>query len=570
MHLSTKLSRGWVKLTVSVGVIAAMSLPAVALSASAGASPSAVPYNCIAVGHDTGCGYLITVGSGGTATVSRELQPPYDSGEADDVLVGIVNDSDALVTSIQISGSVGNDVFNFDGDGLCSGDYNPTPSYCSSDSIGSGDPYDYEGPDNTFTVTDDNDGTVNFTTPLEPAGATFFSLEDSPFTTGTVGLESAISVAGQAVTGTEGTPTGAVVVATFNDGPDSSPTTDFTASTNWGDGSTSISTTITQPGGSGSAYDVVDNHTYQQSGTYATSVTVSDNALPTVNYGIGANSATIADAALMPTATQPTIPNATTAKSFTAPVATFVDPNPFATSASGYSATIDWNDGSTSPGALTELGSSNAGIEWEVSGTHTYGANGTYDITVTITDMGGTTPPAHSVLTIYNTVSDYDAVITCTSSCSGSATQNGQTTGASSSSSTGTILLDLNQTPAVVGAFSCGDPFRHAALYSYVDSTGLSSGSVELTITFANSAAAGPWYDPFAVCYDSPGVAFTNIVGKSVTLGLLPFCPLPRKGQTIVGPCVQTIDYSTIIPLPSEKGTVTEQLILPPNDPFSH
>ena len=79
-------------------------------------------------------------------------------------------------------------------------------------------------------------------------------------------------------------------------------------------------------------------------------------------------------------------------------------------------------------------------------------------------------------------------------------------------------------------------------------------------MSFANNLASGPWWDLFGVCYYSPNVTFTNLFGKSVNLGLLPLCPLPRKGHPVVGPCVQSISYSTILPLPSEKGTVTEQL----------
>jgi hypothetical protein len=182
-----------------------------------------------------------------------------------------------------------------------------------------------------------------------------------------------------------------------------------------------------------------------------------------------------------------------------------------------------------------------------------------------VSDDGG----SNVILT--NTVKDYDAVITCSSSpCTGTATSTSQSTGASTSSTTGTILLDLNNTPSI-GAFSCGDPFRHAPQYSAIFSSGLAAnGSVDLTITFANNAAAGSWWVPFAVCYDTPGVPFTSLTGRTVTLGLLPVCPFPRPGHPVVGPCVQSIRYSTFLPLPSEKGTVTEQLVLPPNDPFSH
>jgi hypothetical protein len=564
MHMPTGLTRSWCKLAVSVGAIAALSLPAIALSAPAGASPTPAPVaSCPAVGQDSGCGYVVTVGANGLATVTHEAGVgPYDGSE--DVLVGVVNDSDALVTSVELSGT--SDTFGFDGDGICTYSFTGD-GYCGS--LPDSDPYDYEGPNNTFTAYTADAGTVSFDNALAPGAGTYFSLEEAPTAAGTVGLSSDIVVSASSFSATEGSSTGAVQVASFNDGPDSSPVTDFEVTTNWGDGSTpSTSGVITQPGGVGTAYVVTDSHTYGEEGPETTTVTVADVNLLTVNLGSGDAFINVADAPLSATAQQPSIPNATTNKSFSTAVASFTDANPTAPLsdyASPTAAVINWGDASaTSDGSVSQPGG--VGTAFIVSGAHSYASNGTYTITVTVTDAGG----ASVVLT--NFVKDYDAVITCSSSpCSGTAVSTSQSTGASTSSSTGTILLDLNNTPAVVGAFSCGDPLRHAPQYSSIFSSGLAAnGSVDLTITFADNAAAGAWWVPFAVCYDSPGVAFTSLTGRSVTLGLLPLCPLARPGHPVVGPCVQSIYYSTILPLPNEKGTVTEKLILPSNDPFSH
>jgi hypothetical protein len=68
-------------------------------------------------------------------------------------------------------------------------------------------------------------------------------------------------------------------------------------------------------------------------------------------------------------------------KSLTATVATFSDADSKGT-ASEYSATINWGDGTSSKGTI----SGSAG-KFSVSGTHTYKKGGKYKVTVTITDV---------------------------------------------------------------------------------------------------------------------------------------------------------------------------------------
>jgi hypothetical protein len=560
MKMPTGLTRGWVKVAIGVCAITALSLPVVELSAPAGAAllPGTPSDNCPAVDQDSNCGYLIIVGPGDAATVTASGQGPYDA--SDDVIVGIVNDSDALLSSVQLSGGSGNDIFGFDGDGMCTVKFTGN-GYCSSLPPGS---YGYEGPDNSYTniSSDQTVGTVSFTKDLAPGAGTYFSLEQGPFSVTSVSLAADIDVTGSAITGVEGNSTGPVTVATFTDGSDTSPVSDFSASISWGDSSAGSAGSISQPGGTGTPYAVTATHIYAEEGSYLTADTVTDVNLPTINTDAGDGSAKVADAPLTATATQPSIPDATTAKPFTAAVASFTDANPIAP-LSDFTATIKWGDSSSSGGTLSQPGG--IGTQFVVSGTHAYGSNGTYSISVTVNDVGGST------VTIANTVQDFDAVITCTSSpCSGTAKSATQTTGASTTSTSGSILLDLNNTPSV-GAFSCDDPFRHAPQYSAIFSSGLAvNGSVDLTITFANSAAGGAWWLPFAVCYYAPGAPFKSLTGQTTTLGLLPICPFARPGHPVVGPCVQLIEYSTFFPLPFKTGTVTEQLVLPPNDPFSH
>ena len=99
----------------------------------------------------------------------------------------------------------------------------------------------------------------------------------------------------------------------------------------------------------------------------------------------------MADAALTPTA----LPiSATEGAPITATVATFTDANPNA-AVGDFTATINWGDGHTSTGAVTEEN----GV-FSVAGTHTYAEEGNDPISVTIADVGGSTATATNTATV--------------------------------------------------------------------------------------------------------------------------------------------------------------------------
>jgi hypothetical protein len=250
------------------------------------------------------------------------------------------------------------------------------------------------------------------------------------------------------------------------------------------------------------------------------------------------------------TASAATVSPQTTGKAFTAPVATFTDS--YLGSPADFSASIAWGDGTApSTGTITQSGST-----FTVSGTHTYAAHGTYAPSVTITSVAGTTA------SVSDSVVVADAVTTCAGSgCSGSVTTPQQTLGISSTSTAGSIQTDVD--PAN-NSYSCGDSFRHAPQITTVTDTGLNANIV-YTVTFANKAAAGSWFVPFAVCYQSQ-TAFKDLYGHTVTTGLLPLCTLlPRPGKPLVAPCVQSI-----FELPLYLGNVVEKVVLPAGDPRFH
>ncbi len=177
----------------------------------------------------------------------------------------------------------------------------------------------------------------------------------------------------------------------FADYNPNAPISDFKATINWGDGTT---TTVSGPGaivGLPTAIGVVPpqadftvngSHAYADAGTYTVKVTINDIGGSTVT---GTVTATVTDAPLTLLSTDPV--SVVEGTAFQGTLATFSDANPLA-SASNYTATINWGDGTTSTVAVVPLPSSTG---FSVSGSHTYAIAGTYTVNVTITDIGGST-----------------------------------------------------------------------------------------------------------------------------------------------------------------------------------
>ncbi|MDE2477086.1 MAG: hypothetical protein KGO48_18665, partial [Alphaproteobacteria bacterium] len=195
--------------------------------------------------------------------------------------------------------------------------------------------------------------------------------------TGTAAVADAALVAtGAAISATEGTPDTATVV-TFTDSNPNATAGDFTATINWGDGSSSAGTVFANASG---GFGVGGTHSYADEGNYQVGLTITDDGASTAGV---TSTAAVADAALV--AAGAAI-SATEGTPITATVATFTDSNPNAT-AGDFTATINWGDGSSSTG--TVVANSNGGFG--VGGTHGYADEGNYKVGVTITDDGGST-----------------------------------------------------------------------------------------------------------------------------------------------------------------------------------
>jgi hypothetical protein len=164
----------------------------------------------------------------------------------------------------------------------------------------------------------------------------------------------------------------------------------YSASIAWGDGQTSAGT-ISAPNGNA----VSGTHTYSEEGPYTVTVTVTDSAGATAT-GSGSNS--VADAAIALTGVAGFREHHRS--NFTASVATLTDADPGGTSTDS-TGQINWGDGTTSgcPGTSCTI-SVRAGGGFTVSGSHNYRSNGTYTVTITLTDAGGSTSKTTTTIVV--------------------------------------------------------------------------------------------------------------------------------------------------------------------------
>jgi hypothetical protein len=159
---------------------------------------------------------------------------------------------------------------------------------------------------------------------------------------------------------------------------------DYTVTTAWGDGASSVPSLYNYTPGYFALYAP---HAYAEEGSYTTTMNAADHWGAAAS---GSGSASVADAAL--TAAGRTFYGAA-GHSLTAAVATFTDADPGGTAAD-YTAVIHWGDGATSTGTISG--------HFTVTGSHTYASTGTRTVTVTITDHGGATATAASTARIGN------------------------------------------------------------------------------------------------------------------------------------------------------------------------
>jgi len=236
----------------------------------------------------------------------------------------------------------------------------------------------------THTYLEEGAYTVNVTI-TDSTGAT------ATGSTSTNVADASLTVTGAPVTTVESGSVGGRI-ASFSDADPNATTADFSANINWGDQTTSPGA-VTSDGNGG--FLVSGSHVYAEEGSYSVTVTVSDAGGASTS---ATSSAGVADAAI---ALMGVAGFREHHKSnFTATVATLTDADPSGT-VTDYTGQINWGDGTTSPCPSTSCTISvRTSGGFTVSGSHNYRNNGTYTVTITISDAGGSTSKTTTTIVV--------------------------------------------------------------------------------------------------------------------------------------------------------------------------
>ncbi len=392
------------------------------------------------------------------------------------------------------------------------------------------------------------------------------------------------ATAGTAFTGT---------VASFTDVRSNAAAGDFTATINWGDGTSSTGTVVAD----GSGFDVTGTHTYANSSTtppvfggfgfgftnpwhggtpgnqfYVLTITVTDN--PASATAVGQSLARVAPIPPSITARGQNL-QAASGVAFTGTVATFTSTDSTATAAT-FTATITWGDGTTSTG--TVAADPTVAGQYDVTGTHTYTLptyrggfpwfafnpppSRNYIVGVSITDTSNsTTVNAESLATVTAqpvvlTVTANNIQTTSGTAFTGTVAKFTDTTATTSttftatinwgdgSSSAGTVTADPNGGYDVTGTHTYtlqaptpvwGSPglgFGHSAT-----SFGLGGAAYIFSVTVSDSASHTATSQAVASVAPAPptlqayGTSFNAVVGTAFTGTVASFTSLDTSAQ---------------------------------------
>ncbi len=357
----------------------------------------------------------------------------------------------------------------------------------------------------------------------------------------TVTLSGTAAVADPALTGVPenftavaGQNTGPIVLATIVDPDPLATVSDLTATVNWGDpGGSSVTLPVVLAGGTpaGILFQVVGSHTYLDEGTYAVTVAVTTIGGATTTFTPATGTASVADAPIALGLGAPITGIEGAALPAGTVLATFTDSAPDA-AVSDYSGTILWGDGSpaatfTSADVVsqgTQAGGRTFTVVTTAALTHTYDAAGSYALSFTINDVGGSqaTGSTQAVIAAAPLAPQAAAGITGTAGTPlvavGLATFTDPDPAAvagdfravvdwgdGTPSSAGTIRSTTAGLFAVTGShtYAEAEPAPYVVTVQVTDVDG-STGSTELTATVNEAALAGVSGSPVAATEGQP------------------------------------------------------------------
>jgi PKD repeat protein len=259
----------------------------------------------------------------------------------------------------------------------------------------------------TVTVTETS-GTLTVTgshvyATAGPETATVHLSDDAPGTvtgsaTATITVTAAPSntltpVGTISISATEGTTFSSTAVATFTESATSVPASDFTATVNWGDGTSSTESVS----GTGGTLTVAGSHVYADELTAGTATVVLTQTTAGTATGTATGTANVAEADTLTPGTPVTA--GTQGNTFSGTVATFTT-SYTGNVAGDFTATINWGDGSTSTVSGSSITLTNGTLT--VTGSHVYAATGAHTVTVHLNDdpPGTATATASATVTI--------------------------------------------------------------------------------------------------------------------------------------------------------------------------
>lgn len=322
----------------------------------------------------------------------------------------------------------------------------------------------------------------------EGAAAVAVTVSDSTATTSSGNVAAMVSDAPITGTGeqqlitTEANPfTGPV--ATFRDSDPAGVITDYTATIDWGDGTTSPAALVNGP----NYVQASGTHTYAEEGNYNVTTTLTDagGALASAVSPMNVGDAALSGSGIAASAVE----NAT----FTANLASFMDSDPNAT-LSDYSAVIAWGDGTSSAGTVSPNGQGG----YVVSGSHLYFEEGTYTVSVTADDA-----QAATVIGTVVTVSDAPLV----------ASAGAPITGSEGSSVTAVVATFNDPSPSGTSWTASIDWGDHTTSAGTV-ATGTSGG---FTVTGSHTYAEEGTYTVTVTITDDGGATTTTTTTATIS-----------------------------------------------------